>query len=69
MSYNYSMLLGRMREKSITQDVLAKSIGLQPATLSQKLNNKAKFKQTEISNICGILEIADNEIGRYFFTH
>ena len=69
MPYNSSKLLGRMREKNITQDVLAKRIGLQPPTLSQKLNNKAKFKQSEISKICEALTIEANEIGDYFFAH
>ena len=69
MPYDYSKLLGRMKEKNITQDQLAKMIGLQPPTLSQKLNNKAKFKQAEISKICDILDIAANEIGVYFFAH
>ena len=69
MTYNYSKLLGRMREKNITQEILAKKIGLQPPTLSQKLNNKAKFKQAEISNICDVLDIDAKEIGGYFFAH
>lgn len=69
MSYNYGKLLGRLKEKNITQDVLAKKIGLQPPTLSQKLNNKAKFKQAEISKICDVLEILPSEIGAYFFAH
>lgn len=69
MPYNYSKLLGRLKEKNITQDILAKKIGLQPPTLSQKLNNKAKFKQGEISRICDILDISASEIGAYFFSH
>ena len=46
MPYNYSKLLGQIREKNYTQETLAKEIGIQSTTLSQKLNNKAKFKQT-----------------------
>lgn len=69
MPYDYSKLLGKMKEKNITQDVLAKLIGLQPPTLSQKLNNKAKFKQAEISKICDVLDIDAGEIGLYFFAH
>ena len=69
MPYDYSKLLGRMKEKNITQDVLAKRIGLQPTTLSQKLNNKARFKQSEISLICDILDIDAGQIGVYFFAH
>lgn len=69
MPYDYSKLLGRMREKNITQDNLAKKINLQSPTLSQKLNNKARFKQIEISRICDVLDISASEIGDYFFTH
>lgn len=69
MPYDYSKLLGKMKEKNITQDILAKLIGLQPPTLSQKLNNKAKFKQAEISKICDVLDIDAGEIGLYFFAH
>ncbi len=69
MPYDYSKLLGKMKEKNITQDVLAKLIGLQPPTLSQKLNNKAKFKQAEISKICDVLGIEAADIGLYFFAH
>lgn len=69
MPYDYSKLLGRMKEKNITQDGLAKHIGLQPPTLSQKLNNKAKFKQAEISKICDVLGIEATDIGLYFFAH
>lgn len=68
MSFDYSKLLGRMREKNITQEVLAERIGNTPATLSLKLNNKAKFKQSEIADICKILDISSNLIGTYFFT-
>lgn len=69
MLYDYSKLLGRMKEKNITQDVLAKKIGMQSPTLSQKLNNKARFKQAEISLICEVLDIEANQIGTYFFAH
>lgn len=68
MSFDYSKLLGRMREKNITQEVLAERIGNTPSTLSLKLNNKAKFKQPEIADICKILDISSNLIGTYFFT-
>lgn len=69
MPYDYSKLLGRLKEKRITQDVLAKKVKIKPTTLSLKLNNKAKFKQSEISSICKILDIEAAQIGDYFFTH
>ena len=68
MCYDYSKLLGRMKERGYTQDVLAKSINIKPSTLSQKLNNKSDFKQSEIYKICIILEIHYDEVSLYFFT-
>ena len=67
MCFDYCKLLGRLREKGITQKELAKKIENTPATLSLKLNNKASFKTSEISTICQELEIPALEIGEYFF--
>ena len=68
MAFDYSKLLGLMREKQITQNELASKIGNTAATLNLKLNNKAKFKQCEIVQICDILGIDGDNIGAYFFT-
>lgn len=46
--YNYSKLLGRIKEKGFTLEALAKKIGLNVSTLSKKLNNKSEFHQDEI---------------------
>lgn len=67
MGFDYSKLLGKMREKNITQEKLAKELNLQAPTLSQKINNKAHFKQSEIFKIIKLLNIDSNEIGEYFF--
>ena len=67
MGFDYNKLLGRMREKSITQKTLACQIHNTASTLNQKLNNKGFFKQTEIYSICSLLEIPTIEIGEYFF--
>jgi len=68
MSFDYSKLLGLMKEKKITQEMVAERIGNTPTTLSLKLNNKAKFRQSEIAGICEILGISSKDIGTYFFT-
>ena len=67
MVFEYGKLLGRIREKGYTQAQLAKLVGMTPGTLSMKLNNLAYFKQTEIANICAVLEIPDCELRAYFF--
>lgn len=67
MKFNYSKLLGRIKECGFTQKTLAKAIGINKATLSAKLNNKNAFKVSELAVICKLLDIAKNEVGEYFF--
>ena len=68
MAFEYGKLLGRIREKGLTQAQLANFAGMTPGTLSQKLNNQAHFKQKEITDICKALEISADDVGAYFFT-
>lgn len=68
MQFDYSRLLGRIREFGYTQSSLADEIGLTKATMNLKLNNKAFFTQPEIEKIRKILHIHSVEIGAYFFT-
>lgn len=67
MKFNYSKLLGRMRECGFTQEQLAKAIGINKGTLSAKLNNHFSFSQEEILAICKLLNIPVCEIGDYFY--
>jgi DNA-binding XRE family transcriptional regulator len=67
LAYDYSELLGKLRAKKITQEELAKKIHLNPSTLNQKLNNKSDFSQTEMRNICRVLEVPIENIVSYFF--
>lgn len=68
MEFDYSKLLGRIREKGMTQKSLSEELGIGLNSLNLKLANKAYFKQQEIRRICEILEIDDGEVGLYFFT-
>lgn len=68
MGFDYSKLLGRLREKGLTQETLAEQIGISPGSMSAKLNNKTFFKQREIIDICVALDIMFSDIGVYFFT-
>lgn len=63
--YNYSRLLGRMKECGETQESVAKAINISVSSLNQKLKNRRDFSQTEIKNICRFLKIDD--IRAYFF--
>ena len=66
--FDYSKLKGRMKEKGITQEDLAKQIGRDKSTISLKLNNQSLFIQDEIDEIINFLDIPANEIKKYFFT-
>lgn len=68
ITYDYSKLKGRMKQKGITQEELALEIGIDKSTLSLKLNNQSLFTQDEINKIVKILEIPAEEIKEYFFT-
>ena len=67
MPYDFSRLLGRIKEYGYTQESLANAIGKDKSTLSAKLNNKGEFKAAEIDAICKLLDISNDEIGTYFF--
>ena len=67
VEFDYSKLLGRIKEYGYTQSNLAKEVGINETTMSQKLNNKSTFGQLEIRKICKVLNITDAEIGIYFF--
>lgn len=67
MKFNYSKLLGRMKEFNYTQERLAKAIGISKYTLNTKLNNKFSFSQDEILAICKVLNIPVCEIGEFFY--
>ena len=68
MQFDYSKLLGRIKEFGYTQERLAKETGITKVTMNLKLNNKAFFTQPEIERIRKVLCIAYDEIGVYFFT-
>lgn len=67
--YNYQKLFGKMRELDITQNVLAKAIGVSEVTLNKKLQNKSEFKQSEmLKTLKALNEQGEGKIEEYFFT-
>lgn len=66
--YDYSSLLGKIKEMGYTQETLAKDIGLSACSLNQKLKNLRSFKQSEMSKICVAIGVDFSQIGYYFFT-
>ncbi len=67
MKYNYSKLLGRIRECGFTQERLAEAIGKNKSTISAKINNQYSFTQEEMIAICKVLGVPVNEMHEYFF--
>ena len=65
MSYN--KLRGKIREAFGTQEAFALAMGIDVSTLSQKLNGKVEFKQTEIIRACNLLNIPITDVHIYFF--
>lgn len=68
MQFDFSKLLGRIKECGYTQERLAEEIVMTKTTLNLKLNNKANFTLPEMEKIRKVLRIAVEEIGAYFFT-
>ena len=48
LDYDYSRVLGRMKERGYTQATFAKALGISEPTLNLSLNNKRTFKQDEL---------------------
>lgn len=67
--YDYSKLNRRVKEFGYTQESLAKEIGISPASLNQKLNNKSLFRQDEIMRLGQVLNIPSKQLHLYFFKH
>ena len=69
MDYDYSKLIGKIKEKFGTQAAFAEAMEMGESTLSLKLNNKAEWTQDEMSKAMDLLDIDHSEVRAYFFTH
>ncbi|NBA57037.1 DUF739 family protein [Enterococcus hirae] len=67
MSFDYSKLTGKIIELYKTQHNFSIAIGLSERSLSLKLNNKVRWKDTDIKKACELLGIDDADVGEYFF--
>ena len=68
MIFDSSKIKGLIREKGLTQETVAKTIGIACSTFNLKLNGNVFFTQEEIFNLSNVLEISKTEIYEYFFT-
>ncbi len=67
IEYDYSKLLGRIKEKYGTRDKLVEKITISSTSLNLRLNNKLKFDQQDIKELSEALDIQEAEIPDYFF--
>ena len=67
ITFNYSKLRGRIKEKFGNEKDFAVALGMSDTNLSLIFNNKAQFKQITIKKAVALLEIPPEEIDSYFF--
>lgn len=54
-----------MAKKGLTQNDVARILGISYQSFSYKLNNKVEFKASEIEALCNLFNITDKDM--YFF--
>lgn len=65
----YAKLRGAIRERLGAEGVLAAKLGMNPVTLSKKLNGKTDWKKNEIEKTLEYLVIPRSEVYDYFFSN
>jgi hypothetical protein len=68
LTFDYSKLRGKIREKFGVQAGFAEAMGKSCATISGKLNNDVDFTQSEIIKAVNVLGLKGDDIPTYFFT-
>lgn len=68
MSYDYSLLEAKIKEKFYTKERFAVALGIGRTALHCKLQGLSQFKQNEIFETVKLLGIKKGEIPIYFFT-
>lgn len=67
--YNYNKLLGKMKERNVTQEDLATALKISSASLNRRLKNHAEFRQSEMKDALRFLNVELSAIEEYFFAH
>ena len=65
--FDYSRIKGQIKEKFNTQAAFAKVLGVSTACLSDKLNNKGEWTQSEMLKIVELFGAGRKQIPAYFF--
>lgn len=62
----YPELCGKIRAKYRTQRAFARSIGMNPSSLSSRLSGKSQWSYSEVAKVCESLEISMADAPLYF---
>ena len=68
MLFDFSKLLGRIKEYGYTQTLMAKELGISDNAFTNKIKGRNYFTALEIAYMCKVLEIPSDMVGIYFFT-
>lgn len=68
MSFDYHKLRVKIFEKYGNQTKFAKAMNWSERTLSNKINGKIPWKQTDIYTAIKLLGLSEDNIQEYFFT-
>lgn len=66
--FDYSKLLGKIKEVFKTQEAFAAAMELSLSAVNQRLNNRTDWTPAEIVKACNLLYIDISEVADYFFT-
>ena len=64
--FDYSKLRGKMREKDVTQEQLAKKIGISSASLREKLKGERPYFKADEMVAIGLALGIERELDEYF---
>lgn len=65
---NTKKLRALILECGLTQEQVAAHLGITPASLNYKINNKREFKASEIKALAELLNIPNEDVTGIFFT-
>lgn len=67
MSKEFNKLRGKFAERNMSQKQVAAQIGLNPSTMTRKMNGLSEFTRTEIVMISQLLDLTRDELNSVFF--
>lgn len=67
MEYSYNKLRGKIVEVFGSQTEFAEALGVSRTIMSQKINGKTGFSQSDIEKWANLLGIKQEDYGAYFF--